>query len=124
MNKQIFDMKFKSIMEKVKQTRDAGQREYAHDINNVFANFERVGSALGISREKALMTYLLKHIDGVTAWVQGHQSQREDVTGRIKDLIVYLCLLWAMVDDDQSDTEMSTFQKNLRPIPSPDDKEV
>jgi len=46
------------------------------------------------------MTYLLKHIDGISAYVKGHKSQREDVTGRITDAIVYLMLLWAMVVED------------------------
>ena len=45
------------------------------------------------------MTYLLKHIDGITSFVNGHQSQREDVRGRLTDAIVYLCLLWGMVDN-------------------------
>ena len=78
------------------QTRDAGQKEYAHGRENVFANFERGAKALEISREKVLMTYLLKHIDGISAYVKGHRSQREDITGRITDAIVYLMLLWAM----------------------------
>ena len=43
------------------------------------------------------MVYLLKHIDGIGSYIDGHKSQREDVTGRIKDAVVYLLLLWAMV---------------------------
>ena len=82
------------------RTRDAGQKEYAHGRDNVFANFERGAKALDISREKVLMTYLLKHIDGISAYVKGHKSQREDITGRITDAIVYLMLLWAMNRDD------------------------
>ena len=84
------------IIPRVMRTRDAGQKEYAHDIDNVFANFERIARALEVDREKVLMTYLLKHIDGISAYVKGHKSQREDVTGRITDAIVYLMLLWAM----------------------------
>ena len=88
-----------SIWNQVQQTRDEGQKEYAHTDNNVFANFDRVGSLLSISSEKTLMVYLLKHIDGITAYIAGHKSQREDVRGRIKDAIVYLMLLWAMVEE-------------------------
>ena len=86
----------KEILPKILKTRNAGQKEYAHDATNVFANFERVGESLGVTREEVLMVYLLKHIDGISAFVQGHKSQREDVTGRITDAIVYLMLLWAM----------------------------
>ena len=85
------------ILPKVLQTRDAGQKEYAQDEDNVFANFERIALAIDVDRERVLMTYLLKHIDGISAYTKGHRSQREDVTGRITDAIVYLMLLWAMV---------------------------
>ena len=98
MKKLEFDNLFKLIIHEVKKTRDSGQKEYAHTEDNVFANFERVAKALGISREEVLMVYLLKHVDGISAYVKGHKSQREDVTGRLTDAIVYLMLLWGMVE--------------------------
>ena len=97
------------IWKQVKQTRDDGQKEYAHRTDNVFANFERAGANLDITREKALMVYLLKHIDGINAWVKGHKSQREDVTGRMKDAIVYLCLLWGMALEHNDDDNLNKF---------------
>tara|TARA_R100000458_G_scaffold12744_1_gene10536 strand:- start:452 stop:643 length:192 start_codon:yes stop_codon:yes gene_type:complete len=48
------------------------------------------------------MVYLLKHIDGISSFVNGHKSQREDVRGRITDAIVYLCLLWGMIEEENS----------------------
>jgi hypothetical protein len=90
------------MIREIQSTRDAGQDEYAHDNNNIFANFERVGKSLSICRDKVLMTYLLKHIDGINAWINGHESQREDITGRVKDAIVYLMLLWAMIDEERT----------------------
>ena len=88
----------KKIQTEINETRKSGQNEYAHDRDNVFANFERIGDALNISREKVLMIYLLKHVDGIKAYVNGYQSQREDVRGRITDIIVYLMLLWGMIE--------------------------
>jgi len=88
------------ILHQVREMRDNGQREYAHDEDNVFANFDRVSNLLEIDRKKVLMTYMLKHIDGIAAYIKGHKSQREDVTGRITDCIVYLTLLWGMIEDD------------------------
>ena len=90
----------KEILPKVLKTRDAGQKEYAQDEDNVFANFERIAMSIDVDRERVLMTYLLKHIDGITAYTKGHRSQREDVTGRITDAIVYLMLLWAMIREE------------------------
>ena len=89
-------------LKQVLKIRDAGQKEYARTDANVFANFERVASFTGVTREQSLMTYLLKHIDGIMAHINGHKSQREDVSGRITDAIVYLLLLQGMIDDGQN----------------------
>ena len=83
------------------RTRDAGQKEYAHSEDNVFANFERIAKSVDTDRKKVLMVYLLKHIDGISAYTKGHHSQREDVTGRITDAMVYLMLLWGMVEEEK-----------------------
>jgi len=89
------------IINEVRRMRDAGQKEYAHDTDNVFANFDRVSNLLDVDRKKVLMTYMLKHVDGIAAYINGHKSQRENVTGRITDCIVYLTLLWGMIEDDK-----------------------
>ena len=89
------------IIKSISKTRKSGQNEYAHDENNVFANFDRIAKALKTTREKVLLTYLLKHVDGITAYVNGHTSQREDVRGRITDIMVYLMLLWAMIENNK-----------------------
>ena len=114
-----FNAYFDYMLNEVKGTRDDGQKEYARTDDNVFANFERVAKKLSnpdnrpdlskddpifskVSREKVLLVYLLKHIDGICSHVDGHESQREDVRGRIKDTIVYLMLLWAMIEEKES----------------------
>ena len=101
MKKDSFDKLFNNIIDQVKSTRDQGQKEYAHTDLNVFANFRRTGKQLGISKEKVLMIFLLKHMDGIIAHINGHESQREDITGRLTDAIVYLCLLWGMIENDK-----------------------
>ena len=89
------------VFQELQETREAGQKEYAHDEGNALANFERSASECNVSREQALWIFAMKHKDGIAAWIKGYRSQREDVRGRIKDLIVYLILLWAMVDDSE-----------------------
>lgn len=81
----------------------AGQAEYSHSEENVFANFDRASAALGIPREHVLLVYALKHWDGIVAHVRGHRSQREDVRGRIKDLRMYLAILWGMVESESGE---------------------
>lgn len=76
--------------------RAEGGREYASNAN-AFDNFNRVAVQLEIEPEMAVMAYLLKHIDGIGSYVRGHESQREDVTGRIMDARVYLGILHSMI---------------------------
>ena len=102
MTQSQMEKKIEIIFEKIQQTREAGQKEYARQNNNAFANFERIGNNLNIAKEEVLLVYLLKHIDGICSYIQGHRSQREDVRGRITDIIVYLCLLWGMIDDNDA----------------------
>ncbi len=85
----------------IMETRAAGQKEYAQETDNCFANFQRIGAEQGLDQKTILWTYLLKHKDGVSAYLKGHTSQREHVSGRIKDMIVYLFLLWAMISEEK-----------------------
>ena len=87
----------------IQATRDAGQKEYAHNLDDVFRNFKSTGLDLEINAMSVLWIFCKKHIDGITAYIKGHKSQREDVRGRIKDAIVYLILLWAMIEEEESD---------------------
>ena len=103
MNQKEMSHVMDNILTKVSVMRDAGQKEYAHDDSNVFANFNRISDLLSIDRKSVLMTYMLKHIDGITAYIKGHKSQREDVRGRITDCIVYLMLLWGMIEEEGDD---------------------
>ena len=81
-------------------TQEEGQREYASE-NNAFSNFEKLASELQIDKKKILWVYAMKHKDGISSFLNGHTSQRESVTGRIKDLIIYLFILWAMIDEER-----------------------
>tara|TARA_Y100001973_G_C5143186_1_gene304020 strand:- start:360 stop:692 length:333 start_codon:yes stop_codon:yes gene_type:complete len=102
MHKPTFDyLMEEEILPAITNTREEGQKEYAHDVKNIFANFERVSGTLSVKREKVLMTYFLKHIDGIMAHIDGHESQRESVYGRLTDAIVYLTLLWGMFRDEE-----------------------
>ena len=94
--------------------RAAGQKEYARKQNNAFANFERIGENLNLKRDKVLLVYLLKHIDGIIAHVNGHNSQREDVRGRITDVIVYLCLLWGMIEEDKEENRNTEYIRKIK----------
>ena len=101
MHRQEMKILMDQIFKTIQKTREEGQKEYAREQNNAFANFERIADSLSISKEEVLLVYLLKHIDGICSYVKGHRSQRENVRGRITDVIVYLCLLWGMIDKNE-----------------------
>lgn len=85
----------------VHKRRGEGQREYAGG-DRAFGNFERLSEQLeGLTRDKVLWIYAMKHRDGIQAWIEGHRSQREDVLDRILDLTVYVLLLHAMNEEDR-----------------------
>ena len=94
--------KIKQIFNKVIKMHTEGQKEYAMDEDNIFANFERIAEQTGFDKKWILWIYLMKHIDGIASYLKGHRSQREDVTGRLTDAIVYLCILWAMIESEKS----------------------
>jgi hypothetical protein len=92
---------FKDIFDnEIMRLRDAGQKEYAHDSTSPFANFRRAAEDVGIDAKKVLWIFAMKHKDGIAAFIKGHTSQREDVRGRINDLIVYMFLLRGMIDEE------------------------
>jgi len=84
--------------------RNAGQKEYAHDDSSPFANFERGAKDMGIDRKQVLWVYAMKHKDGIAAHLKGQVSQREDVRGRVNDLIVYLLLLRGILNEEAGNT--------------------
>lgn len=90
------------IFKEVSATREAGQKEYAHQEENAFENFDAEARSLQIDRKKVWAVLAGKHWRGIRAYINGHKSQREDVRGRIKDVIVYLILLWGMIDDEEA----------------------
>ena len=90
-----------AIFNKVKSIHTEGQKEYAMNENNVFANFQRIANQTNIDQKMVLWIYLMKHIDGIASYIKGHKSQRENVRGRLTDAIVYLCILWGMIAEEE-----------------------
>ena len=90
-----------TIFDSILKMHKEGQKEYAHDEDNVFANFDRIASQTNTDRKFVLWIYLMKHIDGIASYINGHKSQREDVRGRITDALVYLIILWGMINKDE-----------------------
>jgi hypothetical protein len=88
--------------ERIMFLRKSGQEEYAgRKQEDAFNNFNKLSQELDIDRKKVLWTYAMKHKDGIAAHLRGHTSQREEVSGRIDDLIMYLFLLAGMIHEEE-----------------------
>ena len=94
-----------AIFEQVELVHTEGQKEYAMDEDNIFANFQRISNQTGLDQKMVLWIYLMKHIDGIASHIKGHRSQREEVQGRLTDAIVYLCILWGMIETKEKDND-------------------
>lgn len=110
MNQNEISERFNIIFKEVMSLREAGQKEYAGDENG-FGNFNRLANELNIPRENVLWVYAMKHKDGIASYLRGHKSQREDVRGRINDLITYLMLLRCMIDNNNNN---NNYQSEIK----------
>lgn len=77
--------------------------EYAGDSDRL-ANFRRNGEALGLPMETVWAVYAAKHWDAVMQfikdWHTGKERKRlEPIEGRVDDLLVYLLLFKAMLQE-------------------------
>lgn len=79
--------------------------EYAGDTDRL-ANFRRNAVALGLPMETVWAVYSAKHMDAIMQYVKdlntGRQRERlEPISGRVDDLIVYLLLFKAILEEHE-----------------------
>lgn len=77
--------------------------EYSGDDDRL-ENFRRNAAALGVSKETIWAVYAAKHWDALMQYIKdqnvGDMRERaEPITGRVHDLLVYLTLFAAMLDE-------------------------
>ena len=110
----MFNKHYDRFMTRLKSTRDSGQKEYANNEDNVFADFDWEADASGNTPEQVIYIFLLKHIRGMGSYIKGHRSQRESIHGRIEDAVVYLTLLDAMISTRHEERkELNLNKKNI-----------
>ena len=98
-----WDLLLEETIAQIKHLALAKGGEYSGDDDRL-ANFRRNAAALGLSMEHVWAVYAAKHWDAIMQFVQdlstGKVRQRsEPLEGRADDLIVYLILLKAMLEE-------------------------
>lgn len=77
--------------------------EYSGDIDRLL-NFRRNAERLGLNKETVWAVYAAKHWDALMQYIQDLEAENgrkrmEEISGRARDLIVYLILFLAMEDE-------------------------
>jgi hypothetical protein len=97
-------------VDKIKQLSVLKGGEYAGDHDRL-ANFRRGGERIAIPMETTWWVYANKHWDAITQFVQdlnwGKKRERmESLAGRADDLIVYLILFKAMLEEREDQEKL------------------
>lgn len=76
-------------------------------LDDKLGNFKRVAKSLALTPQQVWYVYFAKHLDALSAFLRGEYNDSEPIGGRIKDLINYLFLLHALLnegdDEDRGD---------------------
>lgn len=76
-------------------------------LEDKLGNFKRVAKNLALTPRQVWYVYFAKHLDALSAWLRGEYRDSESIGGRIKDLINYLFLLHAIIEEDNEKTTKS-----------------
>lgn len=98
-----YDVLVEQIFNRVKHLSKVKGGEYAGDLDRL-ANFRRNAEALGLNMETIWSVYAAKHWDAIIQYVKDLQGDTtrprdEPIEGRVNDLIVYLILFRAMIEE-------------------------
>jgi hypothetical protein len=108
--------KMRLIFQDCENVFSVANQEYATS-QNAFNNFDRDAIEVGIHRNQSWLILAGKHWRGIASYVRGLKGQREDIRHRIKDLIIYLVLFWAMLDDEEEENKLTQAVPQLRATP-------
>jgi hypothetical protein len=102
MTEEKFNQIITDTLDEIKQTLIVKGKEYRRN-SNVFHNFEQGSSRSGLSREKVLDGFLLKHeisiADMTNDLEKGVFPKKETVDEKFGDNIIYLLIKKAMIID-------------------------
>jgi len=113
-----YNLLVEKVVKELKQLSDLKGGEYARS-NDRLANFRKLGEDCGLDMLIIWRVYAGKHWDAISTYVRDVQTgdsrtRLESISGRATDLIVYLILFLAILD------ERKLLPDALAPQPSND----
>lgn len=99
-----FDQLIAETVKEIQKLSSLKGGEYAGDDDRL-ANFRRNAQALGLPMESIWAVYCAKHWDAVMQYIQDQNTGKtrarlESIEGRVDDIIVYMILFKAMLDEN------------------------
>lgn len=100
-----FNELINEVLSRVRTLSEVKGGEYSGDEDRLL-NFRRNATALALEKEQVWAVYAAKHWDAIIQYVQdiqtGRQRPREEaIEGRVDDLITYLILFRAMLEENK-----------------------
>ena len=75
-------------------------KDYTKGSEDVLRNFKETGADLGLSPEQVWGIFAKKHFDAIMSYIKhGGKHESEPIAERIKDLLNYLVLLYAILNE-------------------------
>lgn len=110
-NSNDFDKVIEDTLDQIRKTLLVKSREYRRN-GNVYHNFEEGAKITGLSREKVLRGFLLKHEISITDMIndldKGILPSIEKVNEKFDDNIIYLLIEKAMLIDRINEVQPET----------------
>lgn len=106
------------IMQEMSKLAEMKGGEYAHGDDRL-DNFRRNGNDVGVPMETVWRIYAGKHWDSITTYIHDLQTGKdriysESIQGRAMDMIVYLTLFIAMVEEREQNNRK--FNPTTEPV--------
>lgn len=100
MDKKDFEILRDKIFEDIKEISRKKGEDYTKGDADALKNFKE-GQIFGLSPKQVCGMFMKKHIDAIYNYIRTDgQSESEPIAERIKDAILYLCLLQGIITEE------------------------
>lgn len=99
------------VFENCKAIAKSKGEDYTKGSLDALANFKEGGQDISLEPAKVCWVFMNKHYQAITNYVKtGGKSESEPIDLRIKDLINYLVLLQAIIEEEKSIEKLGMIQ--------------
>jgi hypothetical protein len=98
-NKELYNL-MEQVFNDCKSIAELKGHDYTKGSEDALANFKEVGKAIDVDPLDVAFIFMNKHYQAITNYIRTKgQSESEPIDMRIKDMINYLILLQALINE-------------------------